>query len=65
MAYTIVTLYGCFYGIFSLETVIQDAETAVPAITCQEGISAQMANLDYKKKAYLRTGDFNCFCEKL
>jgi hypothetical protein len=24
-----------------------------------------MANIDYKKKAYLRTGDFNCFCEKL
>jgi len=47
--WVILTLYGCFYGIFSLETVIQNAEIAVPAIECAENITSSMANIDYVK----------------
>jgi hypothetical protein len=65
VAYTILTLYVMFLGLFSLEVVIQDAETAVPPITCKGGITAEEANIDYIKKPYLRNGDFNCFCEQI
>ena len=62
--YLLCTLYACFYTLFTLEAVIQDAENAVPGFTCQEGFNEERAFIDYNKKITYRNGDFNCFCEK-
>jgi hypothetical protein len=63
--WTILTLYGCFMGIFSFETLIQAAEAAAPpdyVCTDPASITAEMANIDYKKSVNRRNFDFNCFC---
>lgn len=63
--WVICTLYACFWLIFELEAIIQNAEIAAPTITCKDDITPEMAEIDYNKKMFYRNGDFNCYCEKL
>ena len=38
--YTLLTLYICFNEVFKMETIVQDAETAVREVKCKQDVTA-------------------------
>lgn len=60
-----VMLIVCFYVIYELEQLSNEASDQIPDIQCPSTIDALAANLDASANFTVRNGDFHCFCKNL
>ena len=60
-----IMLIVCFYIIYELEQLSNEASDQIPDIQCPSTIDALAANLDSSADISVRNGDFHCFCKNL